>query len=400
MKHDNKTTAFDTLAIRGGEPARHAYDAVSMPIVCTATYAFSSTAEIRDHFAGRVEREEYGRYGNPTVRTAERKLAALEAADDAVLFPSAMAAISTFLLAMLRPGDHVVLTSDCYRRTRQFVGTTLAKFGVRHTLVAPSDYEGLAAALLPETRLLISEAPTNPYVRVADIARMAALKAAHPGLKLLIDSTLATPFNCRPLAWGADLVLHSCTKYLGGHNDLLAGALCGPASLMAALRDARGVFGGMPDPHGAYLLIRGMKTLPVRMRQHNESAQKVARFLAEHPAVERVYYAGLPSDPDHEVARRQFSGFGGVLSFCVRGDLERTSRVVDATRLWSIGPSMGGVESLIEQPAVMSFSELDHAQRAAIGIQDNLVRISVGLEDAEDLLADLDRALRTALSPV
>jgi cystathionine gamma-synthase len=365
-----------------------------MPIVCTATYAFSSTQEIRDHFAGRTEREEYGRYGNPTVRTAETKLSALEAAEDSVLFPSAMAAISTFLLAALRPGDHVVLTSDCYRRTRQFVATTLAKFGVAHTLVAPSDHVGLRAALRPETRLLISEAPTNPYVRVADIARMAELKRAFPRVKLLIDSTLATPFNCRPLALGADLVLHSCTKYLGGHNDLLAGALCGSSALMAALRDARGLFGSMPDPHAAYLLIRGMKTLAVRMRQHNESALRVARFLAEHGEIERVYYSGLASDPDHEVARRQFTGFGGVLSFCVRGDLERAARFVDATRLLSIGPSMGGVESLIEQPAIMSFSELDTKQRAALGIRDNLVRLSVGLEDSEELIADLDQALR------
>jgi cystathionine gamma-synthase len=393
MQHDNKERAFDTLAVRGGEDTRHAYDAVTMPIVCTATYAFSSTQEIRDHFAGRTRREEYGRYGNPTVRTAEDKLSALEAAEDSVLFPSAMAAISTFLLAFLRPGDHVVLTSDCYRRTRQFVATTLAKFGVAHTLVAPSDYHGLRAALRAETRLLISEAPTNPYVRVADIARMAELKRDFPRLKLLIDSTLATPFNCRPLALGADLVLHSCTKYLGGHNDLLAGALCGSSALMAALRDARGLFGSMPDPHGAYLLIRGMKTLAVRMRQHNESALRIARFLAQHAAIERVFYAGLESDPDHEVARRQFVGSGGVLSFCVRGDLERTARFVDATRLLSIGPSMGGVESLIEQPAFMSFSELDAEQRAAIGIRDNLVRLSVGLEDSGELIADLDQAL-------
>jgi cystathionine gamma-synthase len=396
MEHEKKKRSFDTLAVRGGEPMRHGYDAVTMPIVCTATYAFSSTQEIRDHFAGRIAREEYGRYGNPTVRAAEHKLSALEAAEDSVLFPSAMAAITTFLLALLKPGDHVLLTSDCYRRTRQFVATTLAKFGVTHTLVAPSDYAGLSAALRAETRLLISEAPTNPYVRVADIARMAELKREAPRLKLLIDSTLATPFNCRPLALGADLVLHSCTKYLGGHNDLLAGALCGSQGLMDALRDARGLFGGMPDPHGAYLLIRGMKTLAVRMRQHNESALAVARFLAAHPAVEQVYYTGLESDPDHAVARRQFTGFGGVLSFRVRGDLARTARFVDALMLPTLGPSMGGVESLIEQPAFMSFSELSSEQRAAIGIADNLVRLSVGLEDAEELIADLDQALARA----
>jgi cystathionine gamma-synthase len=405
MKHETKDTSlepsparpsarFDTLAVRGGEPRRHGYDAVTMPIVCSATYAFSSTQEIEDHFAGRIVREEYGRYGNPTVRSAETKLAALEAADEAVLFPSAMSAITTFLLALLKPGDHVVLTSDCYRRTRQFVTTTLAKFGVAHTFVEPSDYVALRAAIRADsTRLMISEAPTNPYLRVADIARMAELKREFPRVKLLIDSTLATPFNCRPLAFGADLVLHSCTKYLGGHNDLLAGALCGSEPLMAALRDARGLFGGMPDPHGAYLLIRGMKTLPVRMRQHNASGLRVAEFLAAHPRIEHVYYPGLESDSDYEVARRQFSGFGGVLSFTVRGNLESTARFVDSTRIPSIGPSMGGVESLIEQPAFMSFSELTSEQRAAVGIRDNLVRMSVGLEDVEELVDDLDRAL-------
>jgi cystathionine gamma-synthase len=328
------------------------------------------------------------------VSNAEHKLAALEQAEACVLFPSAMAAVTTLLFAMLKPGDHVILTSDCYRRTRQFVTTTLAKFGVLHSLIDPSDLAGIRAAVRADsTRLLISEAPTNPYLRVADIARMAEIKRAFPRLKLLIDSTLATPFNCRPLSLGADLVLHSCTKYLGGHNDLLAGAICGSAGLMDALRDARGVFGGMPDPHSAYLLSRGMKTLPVRMRQHNASGLQVARFLAQHPAVERVYYPGLESDPQHALAQRQFSGFGGVVSFTLRGDLEHTSRFIDRVRIPSIGPSMGGVESLIEQPAVMSFSEASPEQRAALGIRDNLVRLSVGLEHVEDLITDLEQAL-------
>ena len=396
MTHDSKKIAFDTLAVRGGEPKKHGYDAVTVPIVCSATYIFSSTAEIRDHFEGRVEREEYGRYGNPTVRIAEQKLAALEGSEDCVLFPSGMCAITTLLLAMLRPGDHVVMTADCYRRTRQFVATTLGKFGVRHTFVEPGDYAALEAAVVPgETRMLISEAPTNPYLRIADVERMAALKQRVPRLKLLIDSTLATPLNFRPLALGADLVLHSCSKYLGGHNDLLAGAVCASAELTGALRDARGVFGGMPDPHGAYLLVRGLKTLAVRMRQHNQSAAKVASFLQRHPAVERVFYPGLPDDPDHALARRQFTGFGGMVSFLVKGDLERTSRVIDACRLPSIGPSMGGVETLIEQPAMMSFYELTTEQRAAIGIKDNLIRLSVGLEDVDELIADLDQALRS-----
>jgi cystathionine gamma-synthase len=395
MNHlDVKQSAFDTLAVRGGEPRRHAYDSVTTPIVCTATYAFADSGEIRDHFEGRIERLEYGRYGNPTIRIAEQKLAALEGAEDALLFPSGMSAITSMLIALLKPGDHVVLTADCYRRTRQFVASTLGKFGVRHTLVAPGDHAALEAAVaVASTRLIIAEAPTNPYLRVADIERLAALKRRFPRVKLMIDSTLGTPFNVRPLALGADVVVHSCSKYLAGHNDVLSGALCGGAELMAALREARGVFGGMPDPHGAYLLIRGLKTLGPRMRQHNESGIAVARFLEQHARVERVFYPGLSSDPDHEVARRQFNGFGGVVSFLVRGDLNATARFVDGCKLATIGPSMGGVETLIEQPALMSFYELTTEQRAAIGIFDNLVRLSVGLEDRDELIADLERAL-------
>ena len=391
----NDSRSFDTLAVRGGEPKQHGYDAVTVPIVCTATYSFGSSQEIIDYFEGRTTRGEYGRYGNPTVEVAEAKLAALEGAQDAVLFPSGMNAVTTLLLAMLKPGDHVVMTSDCYRRTRQFLTTTLAKFGVRHSFIEPGSSAALQAAIEPgHTRMIITEAPTNPYLRVVDLAAFAAIKREHPGVKLLVDATLAPPTVFRPLSFGADLVMHSCTKYLAGHNDVLAGVLCGASPLITALRDARGVFGGMPDPHGAYLLVRGLKTLAVRMRQHNASALRVARFLEGHSAVERVFYPGLASHPDHAAAAAQFTGgFGGMVSFRVRGDLQRAAAFVDRTHLPTIGPSMGGVETLIEQPALMSFYELTTEQREAIGIFDNLIRLSVGLEDADEIIADLDQAL-------
>ncbi|HKP64224.1 MAG TPA: PLP-dependent aspartate aminotransferase family protein [Polyangiales bacterium] len=387
-------SSIDTLAIRGGEPRKHAYDSVTVPIACTATYAFENTQALNDHFAGRIEREEYGRYGNPTVEVAEHKLAALDGADAAVLFPSGMNAVTTLLLSMLRPGDHIVLTSDVYRRTRQFVRSMLARFGIEHSLIEPDDYAAAELALQrPNTRLYLSEAPTNPYLRVPDVARIAALCRELPRVKIVIDATLATPVNFRPLAHGAHLVLHSCTKYLAGHNDLLAGALCGDRGIIQALREARGVLGGMPDPHGAYLLVRGMKTLAVRMRQHNQSGLQIARFLAEHPAIARVYYPGLESHPDHATAARQFSGFGGVISFLVDGDLARTSRFIDRCRIATIGASMGAVETLIQQPALMSHSELSSQERAAIGAHDNLVRLSVGLEDPRDLMLDFAQAL-------
>ncbi len=382
-----------TRAARGGEGRKKAFDAVAQPIVCTATYAFDDTAEIRDHFEGRIQREEYGRYGNPTVRTAERKIAELDGAEDCVLFSSGMAAATTALLALLKSGQHVVMTSDCYRRTRQFVARTLPRYGIENTFVEPGDYEALEAAIRPgKTRLILAESPTNPYLRVADLPRLVAIRDRHPGVKILIDSTFATPVNQRPLEFGVNLVLHSATKYLGGHNDLLAGSLSGKASLVSGLRDLRGVLGGVLDPHAAYLLLRGVKTLDLRVRRQNETALRVATWLEAHPRVERVFYPGLSSHPDHEAAARQMSGFGGVVSFLVKGDLDAASRFIDATTLPIIAPSLGGVESLIEQPALMSFYELTTEERRAIGIFDNLVRLAVGIEDAADLIADLGNA--------
>lgn len=385
-----------TLAVHAGERQPNPDCAIVPPIACTATYTFRDTAELRDHFEGRVHREEYGRYGNPSVAAVERKLAALDAAEDCAVFASGMAAITTTLFALVRSGQHVVLTADGYRRTRQFVTGFLKRYGVESTLVEPGDYEALAAAIVPgKTRVLLGESPTNPYLRVADLDALAAIKARHRGVKIVIDATFATPINLQPIRRGADLVIHACTKYLGGHNDLLAGAVCGDAGLVAAVRDLRGVLGGVLDAHSAYLLHRGLKTLALRVERQNHSAHRIAASLEGHPEVERVYYPGLASHPDHAVAAAQMTGFGGVVSFLVRGALDRTSRFIDACTVPRIGPSLGGVESLIEQPALMSFYELSTEERLAVGIRENLVRLAVGVEDVEDLLADLDRALRT-----
>jgi len=386
-----------TVAVRGAENRKKAYDAICAPIVCSATYVFDSTAELRDYFEGRIDREEYGRYGNPTVQTAERKIAELEGAEDCALFASGMAAATNCLLALLKSGDHVAMTSDCYRRTRQFVISVLNRYQVSSTLLEPGDYSALEAAIVPKkTRLIISESPTNPYLRVTDLRRLAEIRDRHPGVRVMIDSTFATPINQRPLEFGADLVLHSGTKYLGGHNDLLAGAICGKSGMVSALRDFRGVLGGTLDPHSAYLLIRGIKTLDLRVRRQNESALRLAQWLEAQPSVERVYYPGLQSHPDFNIAREQMRGFGGVVSFLVKGGLDEASRVVDACRLATLAPSLGGVETLIEQPALMSYYELTSEERAAIGIRDNLIRLSVGVEDVEDLIADLSQALAAA----
>jgi cystathionine gamma-synthase len=261
------------------------------------------------------------------------------------------------------------------------------------TSVPIDDHAALAAAIRPTTRMILSETPTNPYLRVMDLSPMVEV-ARQGDIITIIDSTFATPINLQPLEYGVDLVIHSATKYLGGHNDLLAGAVVGPSETLARIEHARGVLGGVSSPHDAYLLLRGLKTLDLRVRRQNENGLRVAQFLENHPAVRRVYYPGLPSHPDYEIARRQMAGFGGVVSFEIEGqgeDGDRTSHFIDLMRLPYVGPTLGGVESIIEQPAVL-FS-VDRDERREAGIKDNLVRYALGIEDADDLIADLDQAL-------
>jgi cystathionine gamma-synthase len=384
-----------TTAVHGGEPRSHPYDALTAPIAQTSTYSFRDTAELVAYMEGRAEREEYGRYGNPSVRAVEDKLAALEGTEDAIAFSSGMAAVTTAILALTKSGSHVVLFNDCYRRTRQFVMAFLERFGVSHTLVPPADLDALRAAIRPETRLVVSEAPTNPYQNVVDLPALAAI-CREARVKTLVDSTFATPVNLRPAEHGIDLVLHSATKYLGGHNDVLGGVLAGSRALVSLVRDLRHVLGAVLDPHAAYLIPRGIKTLAVRVAHQNASALSLARALEQHPRVRQVWYPGLPSHPHYEVASRLMTGGGGVVTFELDGDLATTSRVVDACRIPRIAPSLGGVESLIEQPALMSYFELSTQQREAVGIRDTLVRYAVGIEDSADLVADLLFALDQA----
>lgn len=385
-----------TDSVHAGDARHKPYDAVPTPLVQTATYTFRDSAEIVDFTEGRhpdAERGEYGRYGNPTVRAIELRLAALEGTEDAALFTSGMSALTTAVLALVRGGQHVVLFRDCYRMTLEFTTDVLARFGVAHTLLAAGDVAALPDAIRPETRLVLSESPTNPYLSCIDLGAVAAACKARRGVKSLIDATFATPINCRPAAHGIDLVVHSATKYLAGHNDVLAGVVCGPAGLVSLVRDLRGVLGGVCDPHAAFLVGRGMKTLALRVAQQNATAQALAEMLEKHPRIERVYYPGLASHATHAVARAQMRGFGGVLSFVVKGGIDAARAVVDRAKVARIGPSFGGVESLIEQPAVMSYYAMTSEERAAIGIADGLVRLSVGIEEAADLIADLRQAL-------
>jgi cystathionine gamma-synthase len=365
---------------------------LTAPIAQTATYSFADTAELVAYQEGHKEREEYGRYGNPTVRLFEERVAALEHTEDAVAFASGMAAITSAILALTKAGDHVVLFSDCYRRTRQFVTTFLARFGVEHTLVAPADLTALERALRPETKLVVSEAPTNPYLTVVDLDGLVALCKPRR-VRVLIDSTFATPVNMNPADHGVDLVVHSATKYLGGHNDVLAGVVAGPGGLVSLIRDLRHMMGAVCDPHAAFLVLRGLKTLALRVEQQNRTAQALAEALEGHARVVRVWYPGLASHPHHATARKYMRGMGGVVTFELRGDCASTSRFVDALEIPRIAPSLGGVESLVEQPALMSYFELATSEREAIGIKDQLVRYAVGIESADDIVRDVKRAL-------
>jgi cystathionine gamma-synthase len=390
-----KALPGSTESVHAGVTRRRPGHALAPPVAQTATYTFESTAELVRYFEGRdpdPERQEYGRYGNPTVREVEQRLAALDGAEDALLFSSGMAAITTVLLAFLKAGDHVVLFRDVYRRTRQFVTGTLARFGVESTLVEPTDLAGLEQAIRPATRLALTESPTNPYLRCVDLQRFGELCRAHR-IKSAVDATFATPINCRPIDLGIDLVLHSATKYLGGHNDVLGGSVAGRRSHISLVRELRGILGGVLDPHAAALIGRGLKTLDLRVQRQNATALEIATRLAAHPEVEQVYYPRLPSHPDHAVASAQMAGGGGVVSFVVKGGRAAASRVVDGCQLAILAPSLGGVETLIEQPAVMSYFELSDAELGDIGIAPGLIRLSVGIEDPTDLWADLERAL-------
>ena len=386
-----------TRSVHAGSQREKPYHAIIEPLVQTATYTFRNSEEViayqEAHSRGLpTDRLEYGRYGNPTVAACESRLAALEGAETAIQFASGMAAITTTLLAYLHSGDHLVITDDCYRRTRQFCLEFLPRFNIETSVVAMGDYTALEAAIRPNTRLLLSETPTNPYLRVLDLERFAEIARRHQVLSV-VDTTFATPLNQRPLDWGVDIVIHSATKYLAGHNDLLAGFAAGATAALTPVRELHNILGATADPHNAYLLLRGMKTLGLRIAQHNRSGQEIAEFLERHPAVEQVWYPGLPSHPDHLTACAQMKGFGGVVSFTVRGDLYDTARFIDCLQIPYISPSLGGTESLVIQPALMSYYDVPPEKRQALGIRDNLVRLSLGLEDAGDLIADLKQAL-------
>ena len=384
---------LSTSSVHAGEARRKPSDAITDSICCSSTFTFESTQSIIDFIEQKQDREEYGRYGNPNEKVVERKLAALDGAEEAIIYSSGMAAIVGLLMAKLSSGDEIVIFDQCYHRSREFCSKHLSRFGIVTHEVETGDFNAMDAAINRRTKLLISESPTNPHLSVIDMEQFVALGESRK-VETLIDATLATPYNIRPIDYGVDYVWHSATKYMGGHNDLLAGVICGAKDKLEEVRKLRGILGGINSPHNMYLLERGLKTFALRMERHNENGQLIAEFLENHPRIERVYYPGLKSHMSHSIAKRTMKGFGGLITFLIRdADWKQTAVIIDACRIPKIAPSLGGVESLIEQPFVMSYFDYSSEERKRFGIADNMIRMSCGIEDSKDLISDLEQAL-------
>ncbi len=386
-----RETTPATRAVHGGSPTPRVNQPVVPPIHLSSTF---ESKDIDEQVALEERKADtfYTRYGNPTLSLAERVVADLEGAESAVVFGSGMAAITTTLLAHLKAGDHAVFQREIYGGAHRFANEILPGYGVSVGWFESMDPDGLERALRENTRVLYLESPTNPTLKLVDIERVARV-ARNRGVPTFIDSTFASPFNTRPHELGIDGVLHSATKYLGGHSDLLAGALAGSNSLVSRVKSHLRVLGGILDPHAAYLLLRGMKTLELRVKRHNENALEVARFLQGHDLVRAVHYPMLESHPQYELARRQMKGGGGVLSFEVAGGLEEAKRFANALELVRVAPSLGSVESLLSIPCLTSHAMLSPEERRRAGIADGLVRLALGVESPEDLVDDLSRAL-------
>ncbi|GJN31621.1 hypothetical protein PR202_gn00088 [Eleusine coracana subsp. coracana] len=383
-----------SLAVHAGERLgrRIATDAITTQVVNTSAYWFNNSQELIDFKEGRHSSFEYGRYGNPTTEALEKKMSALEKAESTVFVASGMYASVAMLSALVPAGGHIVTTTDCYRKTRIYMETELPKRGISMTVIKPADMDALQNALdNNNVSLFFTETPTNPFLRCIDIELVSNM-CHSKGALLCIDSTFASPINQKALTLGADLVIHSATKYIAGHNDVIGGCVSGRDELISKVRIYHHVVGGVLNPNAAYLILRGMKTLHLRVQCQNNTALRMAQFLEEHPKIARVYYPGLPSHPEHHIAKSQMTGFGGVVSFEVAGDFDATRTFIDSVKIPYHAPSFGGCESIIDQPAIMSYWD-SKEQRDIYGIKDNLIRFSIGVEDFEDLKNDLVQAL-------
>jgi len=385
----------ETKAVRGAADLDKKNGPLATPIYQTSTFEVTDNdeqlrASRSDHF--------YTRYGNPTNTVAEKTIAELEGTEAALTFASGMGAITTAIMALVKSGDHVVAQRDIYGGVNKFLSQWLPKMGIETTFVDTIEYEQHARAIRPNTKLLYLESPTNPTLRIVNFKKVAALAKQH-GLLSMIDATFGTPINQHPAEFGIDLVMHSGTKYLGGHTDLICGAVAGRRALIEKIWETRTTLGNCMDPHASWMLVRGLKTLAVRVARQNENAQQVAEFLAEHAKVRSVHYPFLKSHRQYALAREQMAGGGGMVSFEVEGTGEDARRVSEAMRLFTLAPSLGGVESLVSIPVLTSHAMISAEERARMGVTEQLIRLSVGIENADDLVADLEHALEVVVAP-
>ncbi|MGA8541356.1 MAG: aminotransferase class I/II-fold pyridoxal phosphate-dependent enzyme [Terriglobales bacterium] len=384
----------ETEAVHGGKDLAKKNGPLSTPIYQTSTF---EVTDMQEQVRATPTDSFYTRYGNPTHTVAENAIAELEGTDAALLFSSGMAAITTSILSLVKAGDHIVAQRDIYGGVIKFLSQWLPQLGVETTFVETNDIEQHERAIRPNTKILHVESPTNPNVRVVDLEKIAAL-ARKRGLITTIDSTFSTPINCRPAEWGIDLVLHSGTKYFGGHSDLICGIATGRRDLIDQIHHTRTTLGCCMDPHAAFLLLRGIKTLPVRVERQNESALRIAEFLSHHPKVTRVHYPLLKQHADYAIATKQMKGAGGVLSFEVEGTGADACRVAEALTLFTLAPSLGGVDSLVTIPVLTSHAMIAPDLRKKMGVTEQMIRLSVGLEHVEDLIADLEKGLAVLTS--
>jgi cystathionine beta-lyase/cystathionine gamma-synthase len=386
-------TRDSTDSVHGTEQNDPGTGSVITPIYQTVTFGFKTAKAVGRAVSGESGEFVYTRWDNPTTSVLEKKLAGLEGGEAAAFFSSGMAAISSAVLSNVRSGDHVLATSDLYGETYRLIHDLLPSFGVRTSLVETEDIDALREGVTDRTKLVYIETPTNPTLKLVDIRK--AAKIAHAaGALLLVDGTFAPPVCQKPIALGADVVLHSATKYLSGHSDVVAGAAVSSRDRILRIKRTRNTLGGTLDPHAAFLVLRGIKTLALRMDRHSGSALALAKFLASHERVSKVNYPGLREHPQHGLARRQMKGYGGMLSFEVKGSMRDAARVTERLKVSTLGASLGAVETLVVQPATMTHTQLSRADRKRIGIPDTLIRVSVGIEDAEDLIEDFDQALK------
>lgn len=381
-----------TRSVHGTEELDESTGSVLAPIYQTVTFGFKKADAVAKAVNGETDDFVYTRWDNPTTRILERKLADLEGGEACAFFSSGMASISTAVMANVRKGDHVLATRDLYGETYRLIHDILPQFGVSSTLVDTEDLEAMKSHVRTNTRVVYVETPTNPTLKLVDL-RGAARIAHSVGAMLFVDNTFSSPLGQTPLKLGADLVVHGATKYLNGHSDVMAGAAAGGKEMILRIRRMRKVLGGTLDPHAAFLVLRGIKTLAIRMQKHNENAMALAAFLEKHPKVRTVNYPGLESHPQHALAKRQMKGYGGMLSVELKGTLRDAVRFTESLKVATLGASLGAVETLVVQPASMTHTQLTPEDRRRTGISDTLIRVSVGIEDAEDLIEDFSQAL-------